>query len=150
MAEKNQSINNVFKLLKKGYLGSGTFGFTYKGLSIRSFILFFIIYRHSFSFKIIGILNPPNVEVAMKFTSSEYEAEATREFEIYSYLNAVKNSSVEAFGIPSVYYCGRWNGYILMAITSLDSEIKKKSDEGKVNNVDVMIIFREFVSIEKN
>lgn len=82
----------------------------------------------------------------MKFTSSEYEAEATREFEIYSYLNAVKNSSVEAFGIPTVYYCGRWNGYFLMAITSLDSEIQKKSNEGKVNNVDVMIIFREFVS----
>lgn len=85
----------------------------------------------------------------MKFTISEYIAEATNEFEIYSYLNAVKNPSVEAFGIPSVYYCGRWNGYILMAITYLDSEIKKKSDKGKVNNVDVMIIFREFVSYIK-
>lgn len=87
-------------------------------------------------------------EVAMKFTdSSEYLAveNAAREYTIYSYLNAIHNnySNIEIYGIPSVYYYGRWDGFILMALTLLDTTVKEKPES---NVLDVLIIFREFVS----
>lgn len=48
MAEKNEIINDIFKPSKKGFLGSGIFGVTYKG----SFILLLqsIDYYYSFHY----------------------------------------------------------------------------------------------------
>lgn len=73
---------------------------------------------------------------------------AESEYRFYTYLDAINNTSVEAFGIPSVYYFGQWNGYFLMAITFLETELETKSMEnGQLTDADVLIIFREFVSV---
>lgn len=95
-----------------------------------------------------GTMIPAQKEVAMKFTdSSENFAieNAAREYTVYSYLNAIHNndSNIEIYGIPSVYYYGRWDGFILMALTLLDATLKEKPES---NVLDVLIIFREFVS----
>lgn len=65
---------------------------------------------------------------------------------MYTYLNAINNETVERYGIPSVYYYGVWNNHYLMAITLLDSEFKRHADAGKLNELDLLIICREFVS----
>lgn len=88
-------------------------------------------------------------EVAMKFTTSanRYQAiSAAKEYAIYSYLNAVNSSNIEMYGIPKVYYYGRWQGYILMALTLLDSRVEVSSKSHRINVLNVLIIFREFVS----
>lgn len=74
--------------------------------------------------------------------------DAAHEYVIYSYLNAINNTQVEVLGIPSVYYYGRWNNCILLAITLLDSEFSAmtKKPKTKFNDFDILIIFREFVS----
>lgn len=94
---------------------------------------------------------PVEKEVAMKFTDSSKELgieNAAREYAIYSYLNAIYNndSSIEIYGIPSVYYYGRWERFILMALTLLDTTVKVRSISNESHVVDILIIFREFVS----
>lgn len=89
---------------------------------------------------------PTIKEVAMKFTPSKFEKSALDEYEIYTYLNAINNTSVEMYGIPSVYYFGRWNDYVLMAITLLDTKFDKVFSSEKIIELDVLIMFREFVS----
>lgn len=90
------------------------------------------------------------VMVAMKFTPEYNKHHAQEEYQMYTYLGAIQNSSVEAFGIPSVYYYGQWQDLYLMAITLLDSQSYEMSgDDGIVNQVDVLIVFREFVSRSK-
>lgn len=82
----------------------------------------------------------------MKFTSShDYKCEAKREYKIYSYLNAINNTDIERLGIPSVYYFGKWNDYILMATTLLDETFNKRIHAKHVNETDLLIICREFV-----
>lgn len=88
----------------------------------------------------------------MKFTTTAYKHcvnVAENEYKMYSYLNAINNSTIETYGIPSVYYYGRWEGYILMAITLLDSPVKVSFKSDEINELDVLIIFREFVSRTK-
>lgn len=90
-----------------------------------------------------------NKEVAMKFTISANKFRAiaaAKEYAIYSYLNAINSTEIEMYGIPSVYYYGRWEGHILMAITLLDSQVKVFSEPRRINVLNVLIIFREFVS----
>lgn len=82
----------------------------------------------------------------MKFTSSEGKREAKREYEIYSYLDAINNTAIERHGIPSVYYFGEWDDYILMAITLLDPVFTTKINTKDIDETDVLIISREFVS----
>lgn len=89
---------------------------------------------------------PTMKEVAMKFTPPKFERSAINEYEIYTYLNAINNASVEMYGIPTVYYFGKWNDYVLMAITLLDTKFDKIFASDKIIELDVLIMFREFVS----
>lgn len=82
----------------------------------------------------------------MKFTPSKFEKSALNEYEIYTCLNAINNESVEMVGVPCVYYFGRWNDYVLMAITLLDTKFDKIFASDKIIELDVLIMFREFVS----
>lgn len=85
----------------------------------------------------------------MKFTPTDEQFEAAKEYAIYTYLDAINNTDVERYGIPSVHYFGLWDDYVLMAITLLDANCMKKSKNGQLNELDMIIIFREFVSKTK-
>lgn len=88
-------------------------------------------------------------EIAMKFTMNSQRAKATREYEMYTYLNAINNQSVEAFGIGAIYYFGSClNGkYIVTGMTLLDPEFSEHIKSGEqFTDIDILIIFREFVS----
>lgn len=87
------------------------------------------------------------MEVAMKFTC--LHKSARKEYKIYTYLNALNNPGVQSYGIPTVYYYGKWNKLIILAMTLLDSSFQKKIEDGELNELDLMILFREFVSIQK-
>lgn len=85
----------------------------------------------------------------MKFFPSHREIDAKREYTIYTYLNAINNNStVESYGIPSVYYYGYWSkrGHTMMAITLMDSGLISKYENGRFNAVDLLIMFQGFVS----
>lgn len=82
----------------------------------------------------------------MKFTHFKRKQYAEKEYEIYSYLNAIENPKVEHHGIPSVYYYGTWRCTIMMAISLLDSEFNKKHETGNLNVLDALIVCKEFVS----
>lgn len=102
-----------------------------------------------FSFKkkqFIGTLRESHKEVAMKVTLPNDRVDAKHEYEIYSYLHAINNSAIEAYGIPSVYYYGHWNGCYLIAITLMDTKFNERCQLRYVNEVDILIISREFVS----
>lgn len=92
-------------------------------------------------------------EVAMKFTPSESSNFAKKEYEMYSYLNAINRPEVEAYGIPAVYYYGEWDRnkekYHLLAITLLDLEFYKRAKDHKVSDIDLLILSRGFVSINR-
>lgn len=49
------------------------------------------------------------MEVAMKFSSFWATENTENEYEMYTYLDAINNPNVEAYGIPSIYYYGKWN-----------------------------------------
>lgn len=84
----------------------------------------------------------------MKFTPLKDGTNAEREYEAYTYLDAINNTDVEQYGIPAVYYYGTWDGYILMAITLLDSNYEGgRRIERKLNDIDIMILARDFVCI---
>lgn len=91
---------------------------------------------------------PDHKEVAMKFTLPDDEIEAVHEYAIYTYLDAVNNTGVESYGIPSVYYYGRWDNCVMMALTLLDTQFSElcKSKEKKLTDLDILILIREFVS----
>lgn len=100
-------------------------------------------------FQCLGTLrigSSKEVMIAMKFTPEEDKENAKKEYEMYTYLDAINNASVEAYGIPSVYYYGQWNDCYLMAITLLDTKSYKMYGPNGINHVDVLIVFREFVS----
>lgn len=82
----------------------------------------------------------------MKFTLQEYWADAEQEYEIYTCLGAIDDATVENFGIPAVYYYSRWYGHVMIALTLLDPEFNSKFEKCKLNDADIMILFREFVS----
>lgn len=120
MVLKQETINGIIQPLENGTLAKGAFGLTYKGV----------------------LFDALKTEVAIKFTPLTNREKAETEYEMYWYLDAVNNTDVEKNGIPAVYYYGTWNDYMVMAITLLDSV----SDKHKLNDVDVLIIAREFVS----
>lgn len=125
MAANNMKINNKLQPLQNGYLGEGKFAFTWK-----------------------GILEPIQKEIGMKFTISSQSNMASREYEMYTYLHAINNETVEAYGIPAIYYFGPClNGnFIVMGMTLLDSAFQEQIKKG-FSEIDVLMIFREFVSI---
>lgn len=99
-----------------------------------------------------GTLHYPNtekMEVAMKFTHINDKNYAEKEYEIYSYLHAIDNPTVELYGIPSVYYYGTWGDFIMMGITLLDSGLKNAHRAGVLNEADLLIVCKEFVSRKK-
>lgn len=88
--------------------------------------------------------------VAMKFSPREMlEGMEDNEYEIYTYMKAIDNSTVENYGIPAVYYYGQWEGCTLIAITLLDSRFNQIFNNPLLerNDIDIFIICREYVSI---
>lgn len=82
----------------------------------------------------------------MKFTPLRIQIFASEEFKIYSYLNAINNDTVEEYGVPAVFYYGRWDDYILMAITLLDPEFNKNFEDRLFDEADALIVIQQFVS----
>lgn len=124
LARKGKVIDGIFKPSENGSLGSGSHGTVYKG----------------------QFLPRNNIEVAMKFSSPNRIRFSRNEYEIYTYLEAIDNPSVEAYGIPAIYYYGRHNNYALLAMTLLNSEFQDTVKAGTMTESDVFVAFREFVS----
>lgn len=80
----------------------------------------------------------------MKFTKLEHKTTAEKEYKIYAYLNAINNPDVEAFGIPTIFYYGTWHDHVLMAMTLLESPLKRKIKQ--ITEVDLLIVFQQIVS----
>ncbi|XP_031627221.1 uncharacterized protein LOC116343347 [Contarinia nasturtii] len=123
-----RTINDIFKPSK--FLGKGGVGVTYLGELIGS-----------------------NKTVAMKFAPT-VENEIENEYEIYTYLGAIDNSTVENYGIPAVQYYGKWEDCSMIAITPLDAKfneiVKKCRKSGStLRDIDILIICREYVRISK-
>lgn len=95
-----------------------------------------------------GTLVPRNKLIAMKFTIPEDDDNGLHEYEMYKYLDAINNTKIEAYGIPCIYYYGQWNNCVLIAMTLLDTKFNIKCENLQVNEVDILIIFREFVSFD--
>lgn len=99
------------------------------------------------------MLHPTSREVAMKFTPKENRQFALKEHQIYQSLKAKNNQSVEAYGIPTVYYFDEWKcdhgEYYVMAITLLDTELNEHLVYDEFRVLDVLITFREFVSTRR-
>lgn len=130
MANKSETINNLIQLTKKGYLGRGAFGLSYKGK-----------------------LKGNSTEYAIKITFPMHVANAQKEFEMYTYLHAINRSETETFGIPVIYYYGIWSineNLTVMAMTLLDPEFGKSMKKKDFEPLDILIIFREFVSRDCN
>lgn len=85
----------------------------------------------------------------MKFTPLNDEQFAIREYQIYTHLNAINNETVEVYGVPCVYYFGKATDYVLMATTLLDASSETIFKTKKIDVLDVLIMFREFVSSTK-
>lgn len=80
----------------------------------------------------------------MKFSPVERSIRnSRREYEIYTYLNAIDDPNIEIYGIPTIYYYGTWNNeYTMMAKTLLDTEFEKKVDARQIPELQ----FQKFVS----
>lgn len=92
------------------------------------------------------LLKPIQMEVAMKFTPLKHGIAAEREYEAYSYLNAINNTAINNAGIPAVYFYGTWSDYVMLAITLMDSEYTDGRYLKTLKDIDILIIAREFVS----
>lgn len=93
-----------------------------------------------------GVLLKIGEEVAMKFIPDAFEADAKTEHKAYIALGAVNNTQAEAFGIPTLYHYGRWENYIMIAVTLLDLEFADRKENNQLTTVDILIVFRELVS----
>lgn len=90
----------------------------------------------------------------MKFVLDEYRNTTEREFQIFTYLNAINRTDIERFGFPAVYYYNDWNGYILTVISYFDGgDLVDRRNKGFFQNpssesesIDSLILFRNFVS----
>lgn len=129
--KNDRTINNLFKPLK--YLGTGGYSHTYAGNLVQS-----------------------NKIVAMKFVPSELaKVEIETEYTIYTYLNAIQNSTVEKYGIPAVYHYGKWKEFTMLGVTLLDSQFTRlymhilDTPGLAMSYIDILIVFREFVKVTK-
>lgn len=84
--------------------------------------------------------------VAIKFVPKTKRTTAEYELVIYKQLNAYKNPKIEDYGIPNVYYHGKWESFILTAITKLDQSFEDIQKIHPILPLDMMILFRDFVS----
>lgn len=96
-----------------------------------------------------GTLKTSGRPVAIKFVTQEYQAEADEEFQIFRDLRAYKNSTVERFGLPVIYYYNRWRNFIVTAFTKLNESLEEINEVYYVLPMDAMILFRNFVSVRK-
>lgn len=71
------------------------------------------------------------------------------EYDLYAYLKAIDNSTVENYGIPAVYYYGVWNNCTMLAITLLQTPVSNiiNAPGFRLTDVDTFILFREYVSL---
>lgn len=84
----------------------------------------------------------------MKFT--EDYAYFEREQRIYMRLKAYKNKSVEQYGIPSVWFKGElMKKAYAIGMTLCEASIYDKKNEygGKLEDVDLLVVFYQVVSI---
>lgn len=80
----------------------------------------------------------------MKITPAKLDY--TKEYDAYSYLGAIDNLNNEAFGIPTVYYFDMWSGCLVLATKLLESNLITKFKTNPIKPLDILIVFREFVS----
>lgn len=97
-------------------------------------------------YKFAGTLLSNGMEVAMKFTPYNKRSSAEREYRIYTYLNAINNRMVECYGISSIHFYGRWENFIMMAMNLFDSEFHERTKNRTITEVDLLILFQEFVN----
>lgn len=93
----------------------------------------------------IGIRLNDSRPVAIKFVDSSNEHAAQREYTIYSNLHAIDNATVERFGIPAVYYYGKWEEFIVMAITLCEGSLNDRENDFAFP-LNALIVFQQFVS----
>lgn len=97
----------------------------------------------------------------MKFSAIEHQNESDREYEMYSYLSAIDNETVERFGLCNIYYYGDWKSkwnkeFKLMIFTYLSGSLGRPARAGFFdssignNGINTLILFRDFVSICAN
>lgn len=98
---------------------------------------------------ISGTLKDSGRPVAIKFVTRENKAEADMEFQIFRDLRAYRNSTVERFGFPVVYYYNRWRNFVVTAMTKLDESLEEINEVYYVLPIDAMILFRNFVSFSR-
>lgn len=98
MAKDGTMIDGIFKPSINGSLGSGYYGITYKGLTfffhcvlLKNGFLIFFFYRWESAGQ---FLPRDNMTVAMKFSSFGRINNSRKEFECYTYLDAIDNSNV--------------------------------------------------------
>lgn len=82
----------------------------------------------------------------MKFIPDKFIADAENERQIYITLGAVNNTYICEFGIPTFYHYGRFENYIIIAVTLLDSEFEYRRRTLQLTVLDKLIVFREWVS----
>lgn len=90
----------------------------------------------------------------MKFTQKIHKNESDREFEMYTYLNAIDDPAVEKFGFSAVHYYNDWNNeYMIMVFSRFEEDLIDASNRGRFNHTlkqsaaNSLILFRNFVSI---
>lgn len=90
----------------------------------------------------------------MKFVLNDFRNNTEREYQIFTYLNAINRPEIERFGFPALYYSNDWKGYILMVISYFDGgDLVRRRNKGFFQNpssesksIDSLILFRNFVS----
>lgn len=101
-----------------------------------------------------GIKIKGNVPVAIKFIKIQDSKQIEREYEILSYLNAIKNPDVEKFGIPVVYDCNEWQNCVYMVLSLFECDLIDVVRMGHFNYtpqnyhnaLNSLILFKDFVS----
>lgn len=90
----------------------------------------------------------------MKFTQNIHKNESDREFEMYTYLNAIDNPEVEKFGFSAVHYYNEWNNeYMVMVFSRFEEDLINAMNRGcfnctlKQGAANSLILFRNFVSM---
>lgn len=89
----------------------------------------------------------------MKFTPKAHENKSEREFEMYSYLNAIDDENVEKLGFATVHYYQEWNNeYMVMVFSRFEEDLIDAFNRGcfnytsKQGAANGLILFRNFVS----
>lgn len=80
------------------------------------------------------------------------EGDTLGEYLMYTYMKAINNVTVENYGVPAVhYYYADWEGCTLLALSLLEPEYTQivTTPDIRLNDLDALIIMREFVRITK-